>query len=352
MKYVSRPLPAIQGLTLIELMVALAISAILLLGVATIYSASKRSYEVNDQFAMLQENARYALHRLTKEIRMAGYTGCKDIEETSITMIASTPPAELSNFNVNSYVTGHRYNGSAWSPNFDTPPAAIVTSADALTIRKASSCSATINAAAETAESALSIVRDNCGFKENEILLITDCQSADMFTKTNGTSSSTIAHSDVGNKNTKNSLSKAFDNSAHVMRAEAITYYIGTDTTGNKHLYMQSLQAYDGEYQNVVNQLIPNVEDMAIEYGIDTNGDESIDDIQNAQQVETNANWDKVLSVYLRLLFYTDNVGNSSKPYSFNGVTHDGVSQPLPGDRRFRREFVTTINLRNRIHYN
>ena len=132
----------------------------------------------------------------------------------------------------------------------------------------------------------------------------------------------------------------------------AITYYIGTDNNDNKHLYMQSLQTYGGEYTNVVSQLIPNVEDMAIEYGIDTNGDESIDDIQDAQQVQTNANWDKVLSVYLRLLFYTDNVGNTSKPYSFNGVTYDGDSQPLPDDRRFRREFVTTVNLRNRIHYN
>ena len=197
-------------------------------------------------------------------------------------------------------------------------------------------------------------MRDNCDFKQGDILLITDCQTTDMFTKTNETPDTIIAHATADGKNTKDALSTVFDTSAHVMRAEAITYYIGTDTTAekNKHLYMQSLQVYGGEYKNVVSQLIPNVEDMVIQYGIDTDGDESIDDIRAAQQV--GSDWDKVLSVYLRLLFYTDNIGSSPKPYSFNGVRHDGVGNnpALPDDQRFRREFITTINLRNRIHYN
>ena len=354
MKHFPRPPHANQGLTLIELMVAMAISAILLLGVATIYSASKRSYEVSDQFAILQENARYALYRLTKEIRMAGYTGCKDLDETDITIISESPPTELESFKNKSYITGHHYDGSAWNPDFDTPPSTIVTSADAITIRKASACSATISQAGDSAESDLEIVRDNCGFKEGDILLISDCQTTDMFTKTNGTSNTTIAHTTTDEKNTQSALSTAFDTTAHVMRAEAITYYIGTDNTAekNKHLYMQSLQAYGGEYKNVVTQLIPNVENMIIQYGVDTDGDESIDEIRGTELV--GSDWDKVLSVYLRLLFYTDNIGNSPKAYTFNGVTHDGVdpNPALPDDQRFRREFITTINLRNRIHYN
>ena len=91
---------------------------------------------------------------------------------------------------------------------------------------------------------------------------------------------------------------------------------------------------------------------MVIQYGIDTDGDESIDEIQGAELVA--ADWDKELSIYLRLLFYTDNIGNSHKAYTFNGVTYDGVgaNPALPTDYRFRREFTTTINLRNRIHYN
>ena len=61
-----------HGLSLIELMVALAVSAILLLGVATIYTASKRSYQVSHEMAELQENARFTLQTLRSEERRVG----------------------------------------------------------------------------------------------------------------------------------------------------------------------------------------------------------------------------------------------------------------------------------------
>ena len=69
-----------SGLSLIELMVALAVSAILLLGVTTVYTASKRSYQVTDEFSEIQENARFALNVLAKNIRMSGFTGCASME--------------------------------------------------------------------------------------------------------------------------------------------------------------------------------------------------------------------------------------------------------------------------------
>lgn len=64
------------GVTLVELMVALVVSSILLLGVAKIYSTSKRSSKVNKDFAVLQEEGRIALNYLVRDIRMAGYMGC------------------------------------------------------------------------------------------------------------------------------------------------------------------------------------------------------------------------------------------------------------------------------------
>ncbi|MDX5152354.1 MAG: prepilin-type N-terminal cleavage/methylation domain-containing protein, partial [Acidiferrobacterales bacterium] len=54
------PIHKHRGVTLVELMVAMVISTIVLLGVATVYSSTKRSYKVQEEMARLQENARYA----------------------------------------------------------------------------------------------------------------------------------------------------------------------------------------------------------------------------------------------------------------------------------------------------
>ena len=64
-----------RGVTLIELMIAMVISTIVLLGVGTVYSSSKRSYKVQEEMARLQENARYAFNVMSRDIRGAGFIG-------------------------------------------------------------------------------------------------------------------------------------------------------------------------------------------------------------------------------------------------------------------------------------
>jgi len=65
-----------RGVTLVELMIAMVISTIVLLGVATVYSSTKRSYKVQEEMARLQENARYAFNAMASDIRGAGFIGC------------------------------------------------------------------------------------------------------------------------------------------------------------------------------------------------------------------------------------------------------------------------------------
>ena len=68
-----------RGLTLVELMVALVMGMVLLAGVATVFVANKQSYRLQDSLARLQENGRFAIEFLERDIRMAGYTGCKNL---------------------------------------------------------------------------------------------------------------------------------------------------------------------------------------------------------------------------------------------------------------------------------
>jgi type IV pilus assembly protein PilW len=63
------------GLSLIELMVAIAIGAVLSLGAVTLFMQSKLSYLQDEESARLQENGRYAMRYISHELSMAGFLG-------------------------------------------------------------------------------------------------------------------------------------------------------------------------------------------------------------------------------------------------------------------------------------
>lgn len=61
------------GFSLVELMVALLLGAILSAGMAAAYIGAKQSAFYDDQLARMQENGRFALRLLTRELAMAGF---------------------------------------------------------------------------------------------------------------------------------------------------------------------------------------------------------------------------------------------------------------------------------------
>lgn len=61
------------GLTLLEIIIAMAIGLFLLAGLIQIFISTKQSYNVQDAVARIEENSRFALDTLSKNIRLAGY---------------------------------------------------------------------------------------------------------------------------------------------------------------------------------------------------------------------------------------------------------------------------------------
>jgi type IV pilus assembly protein PilW len=62
-----------EGLTLIELLIALAVGAFVMAGLYRTSIGQQKSYTVQDQVVDVQQNVRAAVDRMTREIRMAGY---------------------------------------------------------------------------------------------------------------------------------------------------------------------------------------------------------------------------------------------------------------------------------------
>lgn len=65
-----------KGFSLVELLVAMTISLLVLAGVVNSFLASREANRMNDELAFIQENARYALDLLSRDIRQAGDFGC------------------------------------------------------------------------------------------------------------------------------------------------------------------------------------------------------------------------------------------------------------------------------------
>ncbi len=67
--------PTMAGFSLVEFMVASTVSLILLAAVMALFLNSNTTYRVNESVARLQENGRYALDELSYDLQLAGYWG-------------------------------------------------------------------------------------------------------------------------------------------------------------------------------------------------------------------------------------------------------------------------------------
>jgi type IV pilus assembly protein PilW len=63
------------GLTLVELMVALAIGSFLIIGAVQIYNQSRQAFRVNESIARVQETAQFAMDTIEADLRMASNWG-------------------------------------------------------------------------------------------------------------------------------------------------------------------------------------------------------------------------------------------------------------------------------------
>lgn len=66
---------ASAGMTLVELLVAMVIGLVLILGATQVYVDSRNAYAVNESTARLQETARYAMSIIEPDLRMSNYWG-------------------------------------------------------------------------------------------------------------------------------------------------------------------------------------------------------------------------------------------------------------------------------------
>jgi len=71
----------LRGLTLIELVIAMAVSVTIVAGALGLYAQVRSTYRVNERIARLQEQGRFALSVIEPDIELAGYFGYTNVAE-------------------------------------------------------------------------------------------------------------------------------------------------------------------------------------------------------------------------------------------------------------------------------
>jgi type IV pilus assembly protein PilW len=134
------------------------------------------------------------------------------------------------------------------------------------------------------------------------------------------------------------------DTRAAVYRFDEVAYFIGNNPAGHPGLYRSSSNSGTEE-------LVENVEDMDIVYGIDTSSpaDGIADSYVSADAV---TDWSQVVSVRISLLVVgqDSSVTTGTQTYILRDTDGDGIldAQSAP-DSRLRQVFTSTIALRNRV---
>src|SRR5205807_496089 len=140
------------GVTLVELLVAMTIGLVLIIGATQVYVDSHTAYAVNDTTARLQENARYAMSVLEPDIRMSGNWGLTNYSDgvvgkalpTDAQSALGAPAASTCGVNFPLLLglpvqgTNDSYAATCAAGNGSDVTSAAMPNADTITVRRAS----------------------------------------------------------------------------------------------------------------------------------------------------------------------------------------------------------------------
>lgn len=360
----ATPAASQRGLSLIELMVSIVIGLVLITGIIQVFITSKQTYSLQQELGRMQEDIRFTHEFLNRDIRMAGYAGCISIANTQYeSLLNDSDDAVDADWNYKNPITGMNNIGASEkvdgeiSPNENT---------DVLILRTPVGDAADVTTDTNSTQLYVKkisqeICPDNStggnGLCKDDVVLISDCVNKSFLFQVSGITVDSskgvkIAHtaSDTspGNNLTEwggdNGLGTNFSTGSQVTKYQTTIYYIGTnDANGEPALF--SRIGKDG----VGNQLIEGVEDMQIEYGIDSSPDDArtfqASSYKDADDVEAADEWSRVVSVRVNLLVRSKN--DLLDTASDENEIPDGVA--IAADKRMRHLANFTIGIRSRL---
>ena len=367
-----------SGFSLVELLVGMTLGLFLVSGMIAVFAGNKRSAELNIATSTLQENARFALDAIVRDLRMAGHQGCLDSNGGAVTITAAaSPTADLAD----TAVTGATIDADgAWDPvpavgagsgAFAAPatrPA--VSGTHAIVVQFGGPETALLAAPMTTASgrpnpaAPLRLTSDP-GLSAGDYAIVSNCETGDLFRVTSaaagtGAAAGTTTIGHAAGDNTSANLTTAYgrtgaDLQTRVMPLTTNVYYVGetdrSDADGNpiRALYQWSFP-FD-EATNPPVELIDGLESLRASFGVGA----GLGQLRYVAADDAAFDPRQVRSVRVGLLMRSaDEVADADDAtvYVLAGDPISPAAAPGPdvyvADRRFRLAFNTTVKVRNR----
>ncbi|MDO9596651.1 MAG: prepilin-type N-terminal cleavage/methylation domain-containing protein [Azoarcus sp.] len=215
-----------SGLTLIELMIAMVLGLVLLLGVTNFFLGQRQAYRVNENLARMQDSARTAFELMAREIREAGGNPCgtPNVDNVVPGFAAST----WLNWDVGG-LEGFGGGDPLPGTSFGEDVGQRVAGTDALIVRSGSLNNGLIITEHTPGTSRLKVNTVAHGISEGVVLMACDYSKATIFQVTDDLDGTdTIEYGGA--------LSQ-FARNGFLTRLSATAWYIGNNTRGGRSLF-------------------------------------------------------------------------------------------------------------------
>jgi len=321
-----------HGFTLVELMIALVITLILMAGISQVFLSSKKSFTIQDTLARQQENGRYVIDTLAQDLRRAGYMGalegiavaggtegevtengtCPDNDNTWGRMLGSRV------YGMNDTNTSH-LSGATYA----CIPDANHLRGDILVVRYQAPW---VVGGLTTPD-----------FEDDRLYLRSSLNKATLF---KGTDEANPGNGIAGGGRTSELVARA--------------YYVGPSASGTCEgaavpaLFRESL---DANGRPVSEEIAYGIDNFQVRYGVDLNGDGSVEQYFDAGDAALNTvnEWGGVVDAQIWVLTRSEcpetGFDNTGTTFSMGDIDYDPADTAGRGYRR--QLYQTTITLRN-----
>ncbi|ULU27714.1 PilW family protein [Dyella terrae] len=316
-----------RGFTLVELMVAMLLGAVVIAGVISVFLTNQQVYRTNRGLSDVQASARIAFELMARDIRAAGLTGCGNSSR-----IANAINSGTTYWYTNWGTPVMGYTASQKDPASGTGGTERTTNTESLSLLGVDGVGYSVKANSEPAGT-FTLNESSTPLKSGDITMVCDPDHAAIVQMTT-VSGSTLTHAKSGTPgNCTNDLSYptvcssgssyTYSANALVARLSAVDWYVAT-SAGGTSLYRMSLTTDDKGATIRTDEMVRNV--TSLQFGYHLAGSASY---LTADKV---TNWANVDAIQINLTM----VSTDSRA----GVDSKAIS----------RSFTSTTTLRNRVN--
>jgi type IV pilus assembly protein PilW len=362
---------------MVELMIATTLALIVMSAVVSVFVGSRAAYQATSAVASVADGGRFALNFIQESVRGAGFLACNhatistnlNLVNTTTSLLAydfrygvggyaATGSGPTSTFTIAATPTADSSAGD-WTPvldpAFNSAVNQQVKGSDILVIRSSVTRSPPAYLTADIPLGATTFqVNSGSTLQAGQLAVISDCTKSATFQISSAGGGSPASISFGGSVGPPGNMAGAtlpvgFAAGALVSPVTTTVYYIGVGADGDSAL--KRMEFVNGVVNGAAiftdEELVPEVENMQVLYGIDTNGTQTPSAYVTADLVP---DFGAVMSVKVAVLAASPASLAAPPAAALPAFNLLGTLVTAPRDTRIRKVFDMTITVRSAVN--